>query len=427
MGKEVIQKLLKNKEARQAELEKKNKESNDVVELRSIGEELPKLTEEIKELRNLLEAIEAEEKRTAGKEGEELTAEGEQRSQPVGKQAVLGSFGVQNSKEDAEARAALEKEFEKRGADLKEKRSVTFKMDEIPELRATTIGSGDLVVQTKYSNTLNDTFNQVSGLVDMVNAVPLNGGEAYEKGFITGYGEADYTDETGNYNEADATFDYVSINKAKITAYAEMSDEAMKLPNINYQEMVRRSIVTAIRKKLTKQIVAGAGGANAIVGIFNAPTNVIPADYDLAIEEIDADTLDKIVLGYGGDEDVEGTGYLVLNKKDLAKFAAIRTSTGEKLYKITLNGNTGTISSSDSFQVPFIINSACKDFASASSGDFTMAYGMLSAYEMPIYSALTVEESRDFKFRTGQIAYRGSVWAGGNTAMYKGFIRVKKA
>jgi HK97 family phage major capsid protein len=388
------------------------------------------------ELRSLNESQEQLEKReqlikevgeVANKEVINTELEQRSQSQPLGATKILSSYGVGSNKtDDAESRKADIERVEKRGDDLKNKRAVTFELSELPELRAVSLGSSNLVAETKYSSTLNDTFNQVSSTIDLVSAVPLMGGESYEKGFVTGYGEGDYTTETGNYNETDATFDYVSIGKSKITAYTEMSDEAIKLPNINYQDLVRKNIIIAIRKKISKQILAGAGGSNALTGIFNAPTNVIPTESDLTITEIDADTLDNIVFGYGGEEDVEGTGHLLLNKKDLAKFAEIRTSTGEKLYKITLNGNTGTISSSDSFQVPFIINSACKSTAEANSGEYCMAYGMLHCYEMPIFSAVTVEESRDFKFRTGQIAYRGSVWAGGNVAMYKGFIRVKK-
>jgi HK97 family phage major capsid protein len=117
-----------------------------------------------------------------------------------------------------------------------------------------------------------------------------------------------------------------------------------------------------------------------------------------------------------------------LSKRDLAAFAAVRDAEGRKLYTITPRGNTGTISSAGSFNVPYIINSAApalSDSATA-TGTYCMAYGIPANYEMPIFSNLTVEESRDYKFRTGQIAYRGVIWAGGNTAKHKGFIRVKK-
>jgi HK97 family phage major capsid protein len=317
--------------------------------------------------------------------------------------------------------------IEQRGEDLKKGKSVTFAVEELKELRAVTIASSDLVVEKKYSTTLNDSFGEVSGTIDVVNAVVLNGGESYRKGFVKGYGEADYTTETGNYFETDPEFDYVDINKVKITAYTEITDEALKLPNIAYQSYVAQNIQTAIRKKISKMILTGTG-TNSFVGIFNAPANVIPTASDLSISGIDADTLDDIVFKYGGDEEVEGTATLILSKADLAAFAAIRDSEGRKLYTINPRGNTGTLSSAGSFNVPYIINSAAPALSAAgtANGTFCMAYGVPANYEMPIFSNLTVEESRDFKFRTGQVAYRASIWAGGNVAAHKGFVRVKK-
>ncbi|ABR48568.1 putative major capsid protein [Alkaliphilus metalliredigens QYMF] len=425
MNRDKILAMITKKEARKAELGTKANETEDVKELRGINTELSTLNTEIAELRSLLDSIPEE-----GQGEQETSEEDEQRSQPLGAAQVVATYGLrqQQSTEGEGKETELKQKYEQRGADLKEKRSVTYDLDEVPELRATTIGSGALVTQTKYSNTVNQGFNEVSRVIDTVNAVPLNGGESYEKAFEVTVGEGDYTSETGDYNETDPVFDYVSINKAKVTAYTELSDEAMKLPNIEYQAMVRSSITKAIRKKISKQILVGNGGANALVGIFNAPEKVIPPASDIEISEIDADTLDNIIINYGGDEEVEGMGYLVLNKRDLAAFAKVRSTDGKKLYKIKTNGNTGTISSEDSFEVPFIINSICPALSDAGTvaESYCMAYGMMKAYEMPVFSALTVEESRDYKFKTGQIAYRGAVWVGGNTAMYKGFVRVKK-
>lgn len=452
MNKKKLLALIAKKEARKQELGTRAAATEDVNELRSINTELDSLNSEIAELRSMTDvmalddvpmcqecgkgctepcaAMDALVKRSAaGPEGPES---GEQRSKPTGQLNVLGTYGVgqpQTPGVDENKRTAdLETKFEQRGQALKEKRAVTFDLDELPELRATTVGGGTLVTQKKYSNTVNQKFNEVSRVIDVVNTIPLMGGESYEQAFEVTDGEGGYTTETGDYTDADPAYDYVSITKAKITAYAEISDEATKLPNIDYQSRVKDSIVKAIRKKISKQILVGPGGANALTGIFNAPAKVIPTTTDLLISEIDADTLDKIVINYGGDEEVEGMGYLVLNKKDLAAFAAVRDADGRKLYKIKTNGNTGTISSQDSFEVPFIINSIVPALSNAATpvDTYCMAYGMMQAYELPIFSALTVEESRDFKFKSGQVAYRGSVWAGGNVAMYKGFIRVKK-
>ena len=425
MNKKKLMELISKKEARKAELAKKAESSEDVKELRSINAEISSLNDEIGELRALAETVDDEDQ-----EQRDDNPESEQRgASPIGRSKILGTYGLGAASSGEEKREKeMRQRFEQRGADLKSKKPVTFEMEEMPELRATNIGGGKLVVQKKYSDTLNETFNDVSGVIDTVNSVPLNGGESYEKGFVVSYGEGDYTSETGDYTETDPVFDYVNIVKAKITAYCEMTDESQKLPNVDYQSYVRKNIVTALRKKISKQIIAGAGTANTITGIFKAPENVIPASSDLTITEINETTLDEIVFGYGGEEEVEGGAYLFLNKKDLAAFAALRNADGKKVYKITLDGNTGTISSDESYQVKFIINSACpalSDKATAAE-KYCMAYGMPAVYEMPIFSAVEVQESRDFKFKSGQIAYRGSVWVGGNVAGYKGFVRVKK-
>jgi len=334
-----------------------------------------------------------------------------------------GSASVQSMPLNQEA-------YEQRGTKLKKREAVEYGIDEMPELRAIAIGNNNLIVNNYSAKTMNPTFNEVSSVIDVVNSVPLMGGESYNKGFIVESGEGDYTSETEDYTDIDPVTDFVNIGKAKITAYAEMTDESMKLSEISYQDMVRASIQTALRKKIAKQIIMGAGGSNSIVGIFKAPANVIPVDSDIIISEIDETTLDKIVFNYGGSENVEGGAYLILNKLDLAAFAAVRSTDGKKLYTIKLddNGNTGKISSDMSYEIRFIINSACPALSAVGTANDTycMAYGKPAAYEMPMFSPVTVEESRDFKFKSGQICFRGSVWVGGNVAAYKGFARVKK-
>lgn len=408
-------------EKRKKAIADKVEKATTVEELRSLSEELTSIDEEIKSLREAKEA-ETEERQIASMPPKaDSTFEEETRSS-------FNPLATYVQGYNPEQRADLSKKYEQRGQDLKDKRAVTFKIEELPEFRATTIGGGTLVSVVHESPVLNPKFNEVSGLIDRVNAVPLPGGEAYKKGFEVSNGEGDYTTENGNYAEADPVFDYVDINKAKITSYAEISDEAVKLPNVNYQSYVAKAVGESLRKKITKQILVGSGGSNAIRGIFNAPANVIPPSSDIAISEIDENTLDKIIFSFGGDEDIEGGAVLILNKQDLAAFASVRSATGEKVYKIKKDGNSGTISSDDSFEVPFVINSAAPALSSGETevDTYCMAYGQVKAYEMPIFSDVMVEESRDYKFRSGQTAYRASVFVGGGVAMFKGFIRVKK-
>lgn len=353
---------------------------------------------------------------------------------PLDKTQILGTFGLPGAEEPNDQRSemeALKTKYEQRGQDLKDKKKVTFDMkNELPIARSITVASSNLVVPGQYSNNLNPTFNQVSSIVDLVHAVPMKGGETYTKGFKKPVAdEADYTAEASKYKNVDSVWDKVTISKAYITDYTEISKQSIKLPNIDYQSQVGVDLRNTLRRKLSREILVGDGTAGHLVGIFNAPENVIPAASDLAITEIDADTLDQIVFGYGGDEDVEGTAYLILSKKDLAAFAAIRTTDGKKLYKIVVNGNVGTMSSDDSFSVNYVLNSVCPVLSAATTAGETycMAYGVLQNYEMPVFSDIDVEMSTEYKFGEGMVAYAGDVYAGGNVAAYKGFLRIKKA
>ncbi|PKM84578.1 MAG: phage major capsid protein [Firmicutes bacterium HGW-Firmicutes-11] len=426
MTKEEIRARMREVREEKATFIKKADASDDVSEIRAINAKLDGLNDEYGKLEEQLYDF--------------LEAGIEQRSgSPIGQIQILGTYGMATAKNQKikNERAGenhmnmtpeVRAKFEQLGSELKERKAASFEIDEM-ELRAVTVASGDLVVPTHTSNTLAPAFNEVSALIDAVKAVPLPGGEAYEKGFVVSYGEGDYTDETSDYTAAEPTFDYVQIGKAKITAYAEMTDEAAKLPNVQYAIEVKKAIMQAIRKKISRQIVAGAGGPNALTGIFNAPENVIPAASDIEISKIDVDTLDNLVLAYGGDEEIEGDAFLILSKADLAAFAAIRDAEGNKIYKIKkTSGATGIISSDGTFETPYVLNSACPALTATETdaGTLCMAYGKLAAYEMPLFSQLTVEESRDFKFKSGHIAFRGSVWTGGNVAMYRGFVRIKK-
>jgi HK97 family phage major capsid protein len=437
MNKKRLLKMLKEKAARKAELLTKAESTEEVKELRSINVEISEVTKDIADLKSMIEAIEAEERAAASAdpeaEPENKDDEGgdapEERNAAPEVRHVLGTYGMGQAS-NVEIRKETLKLYEQRGADLKKGKAIVVPIEMSAEERAVTVASSNLVIQKKYSNTMSGAFNEVSSLIDKVDAVPLIGGESYTKGFEVSFGEGDYTTETGAYTDTDPTTNYVEIGKAKITAYTEITDEAQKLPNVDYLALVVKNVRIAIRKKITKQLILGAGGSNAITGIFNAPTKVIPTASDLEVSEIDADTLDTIVFGYGGDEDVEGGAYLILNKTDLAAFAAVRLTDGKKAYRIKLEtaGNAGTISSEGSFEVPFILNSGCPalSLVATAADTYCMAYGKLMAYEMPIFSQLTVEESRDFKFSTGQIAYRGAIWAGGNVVKYNGFVRIKK-
>lgn len=383
--------------------------------LKKVNEELRKLCEQrdaVQEMIDeIMEAI-AESGNTDPKppiEGGEPPIEGGRSAYPEGKEGehilerTRSLFGGKKKDEAKERMIKL-------GDDLKAKRTVT-------------VSSSSLIVPVKYKDTIEGTFQQYSSLVDNVKQVNLNGGESYKAAYEIGVADATAgTEGTAATGGQETTFGYVDIPKAKIVAYAELSEEVKKLPSANYAEMVVEGVTTSIKKKIAKDIMTGAGGANAFTGIFSkseANKCVLESD-DVEIKAIDENTLSSLVGAVGGDEAIEGNICLILSKKDVLAFAQLRDlATGAKLHEVdfvrqTIDG------------IPYFINSACKSVADASTGDYCMACGILSSFEEAIFSDLEIQESVDYKFKEGIISYRGVVFAGGAVTKYRGFVRAKK-
>jgi HK97 family phage major capsid protein len=361
--------------------------------------DLKKLEEELRDLNEQQEEIETRQR---------LSEEARDINDGNIESRTIETFSTDNIKDE---KREEEENLEKRGQDLLENRAIT-------------VASGDLVLPKHSSSTIKGTFNQVSTLIDRVNHVPLEGGESYESAYEKGHGEGDYTAEGADYTESDVQFDYATINKTKITAYSEESEETQKLPKANYSSKIVGGVNKSLRKKITKEILIGDGGAGHLVGIFSSLATAIDPATDLEISDINAGTLDDIIFSFGGDEEVEDASVLVLSKADLKAFATLRDGQDKKVYDVKTNGNTGTIDG-----VPYIINSACKSISNSATvdGAYVMSYGPLSNYELATFSPTDIQRSNDYKFKQGMIAHRGSVFVGGNVAAHNGFLRVKKA
>lgn len=352
-----------------------------------------------KELRELDKEKEQIERRKTLLEGIKTAQEAEQRQLP----GAENPLKEDPKKEERKAR-------EERGKALKESRSVT-------------VGASNIILPRHDATDIKPTFNEVSSLIDRVNRISLPGGETFRQPYLIGYGEGGYTAEGDDYTDAEPTFGYAVINKSKVTAYAEDSEEVLRLPAADYDSVVMNGITVALRKKITKEILVGDGSTNHLAGIFSAAATAIDPATDLEISGITQETLDEIIYSFGGEEDVEDVAVLILNKKDLKAFAMLRDSQDRKVYEVVNRGNTGTING-----VPFIINSACAAISDPNTpaGAFCMAYGPLSNYTLAIFSDVEVQRSTDYKFKQGMIAHKGSVFVGGNVTAKNGFLRIKK-
>lgn len=315
----------------------------------------------------------------------------------------------------------------KNGKALKNGQKVTYNAKSLANPKnALSTKSGNGILLTEHtSSDISPTFNDVSSLIDRVHTVTLPGGESYKRPYVVSYGDgAGSTEEGADYNVSEPEFNYAEIVREKITAYAEEPEEMVKLPDADYDEVVESSVTRAIKRYASRQILIGQGGTGKFRGIFFNPSEekervIDPATDITTITTIDDGTLDEIIYSYGGDEEVEDIAVLILNKKDLKKFAKLRDKQGRKIYTIKNHGNTGTID-----EVPYIINSACGEIG-GTAGAYCMTYGPLSNYEIAIFSDIDARKSEHFKFKQGQIAYRADVFMGGNVVSKNGFIRVK--
>lgn len=370
------------------------------------GDELQAIMDEAKEISGILADI-ASREALAG-----MVEDGTEDPTPV---AGQGEEGM-----DAKNQART-----KSGKALKDGKAVSYQAKTLARPMNTLTTSTGVVMPKHTSPDIAPTFNNVSSLIDRVKTVPLPGGESYQRPFVKSYGDgAGSTAEGADYNTSEPEFGYAEIVREKITAYAEEPEEMQKLPDADYDGVVEESVVRAIKRYASRQILIGPGGTGKFRGIFFNPSkaqdDIIDRNTDITtITAIDDATLDEIIYSYGGDEEVEDVAVLILNKKDLKKFAKLRDKQGRKVYTIVNHGNTGTID-----EVPYIINSACGEIGGTADA-YCMAYGPLSNYEVAIFSDIEAKKSTEYKFKQGQTAYKACVFMGGNVVAKNGFIRVK--
>ena len=428
--KDFLKKLIQRKKDEQTKLNKRMDESEDIKEVRSIGETLKTIAQEIAEAEAQLQAIENEPKDEPQEEQKDDEARADDNLDPNEEEPT--NENVERSKDyvkvggtdirhmattnlrggnpmDKEQREAQNKEIEERAKLLKEGRAVT-------------VASDNVLLPKHQSNDLATVpFRQVSTFYDLTKVRNLQGGESYEAPFTKSYGTGGLTEEGSAYTEAEPEFGTAKINKVKVTAYAEFSEELERLPNANYEAEIRKGVEIALKKKMAQQQIGGTGESNTFIGITstNKDNTAVLASDDMELSKIDQDTLNKIIFAYGGDEEVEQKGVLVLNKADLLAFSLVKNDIGDHAYKIDLANQTINT-------VPYIINSNLTPLDTASKGQYSMIYGIPQYYETAIFSPVEIKKSYDYKFKDGMIAYRASVFAGGNTTAYRGFMRVKK-
>ena len=288
-----------------------------------------------------------------------------------------------------------------------------------------------LLMPTRISTTIRDGENRVSSILDQVSVMDLTGVQSYSVPMLT-KGLTAYSGDpatlTGTERTAsDAEFDYAELSAYEVNVTDYVDRNLPRLTNVDYEGQIRLSAMRAMRREITKLIFNGAG--EKMLGVKTGKT----AKGTSLVKRINVPSivpgfLDKLIFGYGADEEFGGKARLFLNKKDLAAIGDLRYEDNKRVYEIVEdadNNNTGRIIDGGRI-VPYTIGSALTDHATASGSDISMVYGDPISYLLGLFGPYSrrVDESYMAGKRLNTIL--GDVFVGGNIVAPAGFLGVVK-
>lgn len=380
-------------------LEKINDESDNEEELKAAGEELDALKTKKAELEKELEDINAQ------------IAELDKPAEGEGERKYFNPNIMNRGEEKMTNEEKLE-----RAKKFKETNKATL------ETRATLISSGDLATPTEVSG-INDHFNEVSSIVDLVYVANCKGMSANRVAYEIADATAAAKTEGNAAASSDPSFDFVDIKPTSYAVLSYVSDQVKKQTPLDYEAKVNMSAKNALRKKVAEVITAQVVKSTLATGVNGKVTS--------GKGVIDETTLRKLTLAYGGNENVMGEAILFLNKEDLIAFGDVRGTNEKKaVYEITpdaTNPNTGIIKDGG-LAVKYCINSNCGVFngtaqAAASGADKkTMFYCNPKCIELDLFGDYEIKVSEDYKFAENMLTIRGQVDLGADVTYKDGVV-----
>lgn len=409
--KKFLEDLIARKQKLINELLKRSDASNDINEVRSLGQQIREAQEEIEEARaklaecsTRLDGARAEADGENQDNGEGQNDGDDEDAPPVddntrsrnfrpGTGRVIASFDTRTNAPAASANMERRaKEFAATG-----RQSVSS-----TEARAVLVSGGKIAAPTEVGG-INDAFTQVSSIVDMVKVTDCEGMGAYKVAYEIASATAATQTEGNDANVSDMQYDFVEITPQTEAVVSYISKQVRKQSPLNYTEKVRASALTALRKRAAK-IITDKIKASTLVEKQN-------------ITAIDATTLRTLALSYGGAEGVEGSATLQLCKEDLIAFGDVR-GTNEKLpvYKITPNASNPNIGiiEDGGLAVPYCLNS--------NLGTLELIYGNLQCFELGLFGDYEITVSEDRAIEKLMLTVVGDVMLGGEVVVDKGFV-----
>ena len=288
-----------------------------------------------------------------------------------------------------------------------------------------TLLSSPVVTPQGGGANIHDGFaGQVSSLLNQVNVQNLSGLGSWEEPYVVSDMEAQNGDPVANSGKARTVSDPVfakagmSAHEATVTSYVDK--KLAQLSPADYAAKVQQMALRALHRKAVALMINGDGTASPkMYGFLNAKNtdgaNIFAASDAAAI---DADVLNNLIFGYGGDETLGGNARLFLTKANLAAFGNLK-GTNEKLpfYEIVFDaatgGNTGTIKRGGLI-VPYTICSAI--------GANKLAYGDPFNYMLALFSDYVIGVDNSYKAGERLATILGDVTLSGNLTVDKGML-----
>lgn len=416
--KKFLENLISRKQKQIDDLLKRSDASDNVEEVRSLGQQIREAQNEIEEARAKLAECNSrlDEARADVEDGEngEDQGDAEEEEQPDEEQARARNFKPGTIVRSFDMTAG-----QKRGN--VEKRAKTFAASgrmsiEAEETRAVLVSSGNIATPTGVSG-IHDALDRVSSIVDMVtveNCVGMGANKvAYEISEATAADKTEGSAAAGS----DPEYGFVEITPKTVAVLSKVSKEVRRQSPLNYTQKVEKSALNALRRAAAKLVTTKIKASS-----LNASVN---------IAAIDASTLRKIALMYGGNNTVEGNAVLFLNKADLIAFGDVRGE-NEKLavYEITPdadNPNTGVIKDGG-LTVRYCLNDECAALSASgtAAAAVTMFYGNPRCCELDLFSPYEVTLLEERFADEGMLGINGDAQIGADVVVDKGFVVVKK-
>lgn len=327
--------------------------------------------------------------------------------------------------------------IEERASAIKSSGRMSIEVNDIKagafEQRSTLVATDTILKPTKSGDTIADTLNPVSSIIDQVSVIDATGAGSYEEPYVKTESSADSRTDGSAATPSDPVFRVAKMAPQLINVTSYVSKNIERVSPVAYAAKVKELALKALRRKVADAIVNGEGSFYGIKTAKNTKNEDICKTLTVSSTTIGAGTLNDIVFSYGGSDELSGNARLYLTKQDLKAFGDVRgTNEKKNLYEITpdtQNPNIGTIKQGG-LVVPYTIMSGLTSLSTATATTSpikTMIYGAPVNYEVALFGNYEVEVSKDYKFAEGLLTIMGEVMAGGNVIVDGGFVVVELA